>query len=345
MTDLIDRFCAEYGVYNSLTEDRIVNVAAQLRSLRDFAGVELVDLEAHQLRAYLTSRLESGRAATTVTKNLRQITPFYKWLWEQKLIDAERLMEFREIKPPRGGAYSGVPNPYKRKEIQRLWAELAERYPLGDSGQTQDLYARWLRGTTSWTKRVRLHHGRLQTEAIVALALYGGLRCGEIARLDLEEMHFDNSAVIAWSRKNQLAEWRPRPVPMWTPMRDAIQAWFEARAILLERQGLVHERPWVSLYSRYRGKPWGGQFDQLLDPIGDGHWSFHRLRHTAATEMLRSGMQLQEVQRILGHATMQQTLGYAQLVQGDILDAAERAEARYVGALRRRDEDDAMGHS
>jgi integrase len=65
------------------------------------------------------------------------------------------------------------------------------------------------------------------------------------------------------------------------------------------------------------------KFKLFAGGIGDG-WELHRMRHTAITEMLRAGYPLHEVQRIAGHARIQQTLAYAELLPDDLVKTAAR---------------------
>jgi integrase len=44
---------------------------------------------------------------------------------------------------------------------------------------------------------------------------------------------------------------------------------------------------------------------------GIEHVRFHDLRHTAASEMLRRGMMIRDVQYVLGHSTIRMTERYA----------------------------------
>ena len=59
----------------------------------------------------------------------------------------------------------------------------------------------------------------------------------------------------------------------------------------------------------------------------------HRLRHSYATEMLRSGMSLPVLMKLLGHRTIGMTLRYAQVTQADVhcayLETMEATRARY----------------
>lgn len=323
---VIDDFCADYHTYHSISPARRERQRAVLRRLVRHAGAA-EEIDAQAVRAYLTSRLESGSAPTTVRLELNAIRPFFRWCWQQQIIDAERWMQMGELRAPRAAGRDGVPRPYSRDELDRFWSELDETWPRAEGR----FVARFERGTSPW-RRVRVHGGRLQREAIATLAVYGGLRMGEIFRLKFEDMHPDNSVVIATSRKNERSEWTPRGVPMFSPMRTAIEEWFAFRALLTP----AHESPWLSMWAlagTERSDPLSWKrFQVLMSKLGTG-WEFHRFRHTAATEMLRAGMSLEQVSKILGHANLQQTLGYAQLVHRDLIAAAEKADARFELAV------------
>jgi integrase/recombinase XerC len=51
----------------------------------------------------------------------------------------------------------------------------------------------------------------------------------------------------------------------------------------------------------------------------------HRLRHSYATELLRAGVDLHVVQRLLGHTNLETTTRYLHLVDQDLRRASDRA--------------------
>jgi site-specific recombinase XerD len=340
MTDLVQEFCDYYHAYNDISPARRV---AQRRVLAEFvARVGGVDeLDADALRAYLATLItQNGMAATTVTQRLTMIRPFIDWLREQRKIDADRLLDLRAVKPPRGGSSNGQPRPYSRKEIQAMWARLEEVYPFatdvppGERVERGEWYlARWERGTSRYA-RAMPYFKRCQVEAVLHLALWAGLLREEIFRLELEDVDPGNQYLVVRSaRKNKEAEQTVRPVPMGNALRDALTRWFELR----EKLDPPHDRPWLSLHTdlhkskaiRFR------TFGALLLPVGV---EYHRLRHTFATESLRAGMPLEYLSKIMGHKRMQQTLRYAELVEVDVVRASERAAPLFDRAMTRRRE-------
>jgi len=170
-------------------------------------------------------------------------------------------------------------------------------------------------------------------EAIIHLALYGALRRDEIFNVDLEEMHHDNAYLVVRSaRKNPQGEPRVRAVPwMSESMRTAVESWLRLRELIAP----AHSAPWLSLHQGHYQKPMRHrQFEMLLRNVGRG-WEFHRMRHTAATEMLRHGMPLDKVSEILGHTRLEQTREYIKVLPDDVVRAAAKITADYDTALRR----------
>jgi site-specific recombinase XerD len=335
---LIDEFCDYYHAYHDISDHRRRMQRRVLAAVALHTPGELSTLTAGQLRAFLSARVAAGACPNTIRKELSAIRPFLTWLWETRRLTAEQLMELREVKAPRGASGATIPRPYKAKDLKRFWGELEYAYPwtrstwrgVKDPREIALLYVeRWQRGQSPWG-RVQPYAKRLQMEAIVALALYGGIRREEIFRLELEEMHPDNEyVVVRGAAKNQEAESRDRAVPWVDPMREAVAAWLAFRAQLAP----AHDRPWLSLHQQHRLKAMHfRQFGMLMRNIGRG-WEFHRMRHTFATYRLAAGIAIDKLQKIMGHKRIQQTLAYAEIQTGDVVEANERSAARFVQTL------------
>lgn len=57
----------------------------------------------------------------------------------------------------------------------------------------------------------------------------------------------------------------------------------------------------------------------------------HDLRHSAASFMINSGVDLYQVGRILGHADHQSTMRYSHLANDTLLAAVEKGAAKMIG--------------
>lgn len=319
---MIDRFVREYQEYHDLTPGRRREQVNVLRQLGEHAEKEPHECNPSDIRQFLTSELDRGLAPSTVRKKLKMLKPYYGWAWEAKLIDAESLMGIKRIEAPRKSNGDDLPRPYSRKELDRFRAQLDRRWPTVE----QKFWDRWRRGTSRF-KRVQPEVMRIQIEAIVALALHCGLRRAEIFAVSIDDIHYDNAYVVVRHGKGD----RFREVPHTATSREAVRRWLELRTELAPK----HDEPWLCLaWESVALQPmrWD-RFRKLLLTVGD--WQLHRFRHTCGTEWLRATKRLEIVSKLLGHARIQQTLGYAQIVRDDLHDAIAKAEREFeeqVGA-------------
>lgn len=332
MTDLVQEFCEHHFAYNDISASRRRQQPKAIRAFEASLDCELADAGGDDLLTYLATRIAAGLQPSTIAKELNMIRPFFAWAYGKGHVTGDQLMSLREVKPPRGASAS-APRPYPEKELRAFWRQFETAYPWARDGgldRAEFYLDRWQRGTSGWV-RVAPFARRLQAEAIIGLALHGGLRKNEIFRLQLEEMHHENDyLVVRGARKNREGREELRAVPWVVPMmRDNVRRWLEFRALLT----VPHDRPWLTLRPSQHAlnAMQDRAFGMILCEIGTG-WEFHRLRHTAATEMLRADYRVEEVRDILGHADIKMTMRYVKLVEGDLLRAATRNE----GALTRR---------
>lgn len=342
MSDLSDQYLREHYAYNQISVQRQAEQRRVIGVVEAHVKKPLEEMRAVDFRGYLQTRLSEGLAPTTVDRHRRMVTPFIKWLWDHSLLGAEEYIRYKDVKAPRG-AYDAEPRPYSPAERERMWEAIEERWPWQTTGsprtreRAEMFVTRWLNGQSQW-KRVRPMARRLQVEAVIAVCLYGGLRCHEAFGLELEEMHHENEyLVVSGARKNRQGATRRRLIPwMSREMRVAVKDWLWFRDITVAEFGVDHSRPWLALdHSEAAFRPMTFKvFSKMFD--GMGEVGFHRLRHTAATEMLRAGMKLQSVQKVLGHSSIEMTLRYAKIADSDILDAAIEVSPAFSRALRRR---------
>lgn len=336
MSDLIDEFCDWHFAYNDLSADRRTAIRRVLREFESsLDGRAMLEANAGDLERFLAVRLES-MAPATVKKIQYQVRPFFTWAHRRGLYNPDTYKLMTAVPSPRGSS-NGRPRPYTEIEMARLWKLLDSRFRTLDPEGPKYL-DRWLQGRSPWRK-VYHHAERLQLEAIISLALYGGMRRDEIMfRLELDDIHPDHATLPARARKNREGVWVERAIPVIPAMRERLSAWWEFRTAMdtcLDKP-ITHPGPWLSLYGAYRGQELPeNSARKMLARLGDTaaapklRWEFHRLRHTAATEMLRAGYKLHIVRKIMGHSSIAMTLRYAELLDGDVVDEANRVGHRF----------------
>lgn len=130
------------------------------------------------------------------------------------------------------------------------------------------------------------------TRAAVWIATYTGMRRGEILKLRPADIGAHSLTVQAGNTKTE----RVRVVPIIAPLRP----WLESVPIGTNFEGLKTS------------------FRRARDRVGLPHVTFHDLRRTCATLMIRSGVDLYVVSKLLGHSSVavtQQRYGHLQIEQ------------------------------
>jgi site-specific recombinase XerD len=322
--NLIEDFEREYQRYHGISAERAGQQRRLLAELEStLNGRTLIEVTADDFQMFLGDLLDLGLHVNTVRKKANMLRPFFSWAYAKGLIDADRYMRLKGVKDPRGATANSTPNPYKRKELARFWEELEEALPLlPEKGRGSQLLRRWLQGKTRWSK-IRRHAMRLQVDAVVALALHCGLRRSEIFQLKPDDLHYDNAYIVVNGKGGKIRE-----VPFTEVARTAVQRWLDFRALMRPSC----EETWLSCYypQSYNNPISFKRFKVLLQKeVGPG-WRLHRFRHTFATERLRTGTPLEIVSVALGHATLEQTRAYAEIVRSDIARELAKTEGAFA---------------
>lgn len=331
-TETIERFGAQHYVLNQISAIRRGRTTRTLVAFEQWLGRDIETATPQDIKAWMTEQVAAGSHVNTVRFRLNMLLPFFRWAWHDGgLIDADTWLRIREIKPPRGATAQGTPRPYKRTEIECFWKELDTHFAR--LSRVDYYLKRFGRGTTPWL-RVASHFRYYQAAAIFSLALYEGLRRHEIFCLSLEEIHPDNAYLVVHGKRTDHRE-RVRQVPYCEPAREAVADWLRLRKMLKPR----HKSPWLAL-DRAQGmkvnRPMAEEpFNGLGKKIGRGY-ELHRFRHTFATERLRAGLPVDRLQKILGHARIQTTLGYTELLGDDLAKHMAASDAAFMAGVGRR---------
>jgi len=159
--------------------------------------------------------------------------------------------------------------------------------------------------------------------AIVALMVLNGLRSREVLGLTLEDLIFSEAQAHVRGKGGRA---RRAPLPPET--------------IRLLQSYLKTERPWtneprvfVCLKGRARGRamtPAGlrSLFRHHRKTTDVRKANPHRFRHTFGSDMVREGVSLPALMRLMGHAHIQTTLLYIQLTPQDVFAEYARAVER-----------------
>lgn len=157
---------------------------------------------------------------------------------------------------------------------------------------------------------------------IVQTGLLTGFRPRELTSLRPEDVDFEQNLITVAACYAKNGESRTLPI---VP---------QLRAILTEALSVHGDAPTV--FVTKSGKPWGPTaygvcFLAATKRAGVEPCGPHKLRHTFASRLTMSGVDLRTVQELMGHKDIKQTLRYAHLSPQHKRSAMETLESRFSG--------------
>lgn len=288
---------------------------------------ELIPIYKQSLQAFTEWLGILGYAETTQHGIPERLAECLNWLTEKGIhsihqIDQHHIETFlkrQETRPNkrRGGGLSAS---YLNKYVQalKLWNSFLAQTNTAHLELTLDYYEANSELPTVLTESEikQLYNACTEDEyglrdrAMLGLYYGCGLRRSEGVAVDVPDVQFSRGLLYVRAGKGN----KERYVPLAGQVAEDLR-WYliEARPKLLKS----HKSP--SLLISYRsGRPQGqsvalrlaGLVEKagIAKPIG-----LHSLRHSIATHLLRNGMPLPEIQRFLGHSSLESTQIYTHL--------------------------------
>jgi site-specific recombinase XerD len=166
----------------------------------------------------------------------------------------------------------------------------------------------------------------LRDFALVGLLLLDGLRSAEVLSLQLEDFQMATAQIRVLGKGN-----KQRLLPLPQELVDALVTYLR-----LERPRTPSSSLFVSLKGPRRGRPMTSaglrslfRHHRLCSEIPAANP--HRFRHTFGADMVRAGISLPALQRLMGHAQIRTTMLYVQLAPQDVWSEYARAIEKRKG--------------
>ncbi len=247
------------------------------------------DVDAAAVRAWVADMHGRGLSAATIGRRLSAARSFFRWLGLHDLAEANPAAEVSNPKKP-----DRLPD---RLDVDEVAAVLEAPDPGSPAG--------------------------LRDRALLELLYAAGLRVSELVGLDLDDVAFADRTlrVLGKGRKERI-------VPFGGKAAAALKAWVAAAGPLRAR---TDEE---ALFLNLRG---GRLTDRSVRRVLDAAVSRaallrgvhpHVLRHSFATHLLESGMDLRAIQELLGHARLSTTQRYTAVALDRILEVYDKTHPR-----------------
>ena len=170
-----------------------------------------------------------------------------------------------------------------------------------------------------WVRSYRYYYKfeRIRAVAIFAIFLGTGIRKSELMNLKICDVDIEQCSLHVRSGKGK----KDRIIPFHSSLAVVLSRY------LKERDKLKRQCPNLIVSLRHDCPMGKKAFKTLFDKIrkSSGIYVYpHLLRHTFATIMLQRGLDVREVQELLGHATINSTVVYLSVVVGHLREQVKQ---------------------
>lgn len=268
---LVQEYVAERVRKGQLAESSVGVIEPMLLQWTRHAGPDPMAWTVEQLEHWVyDQRIRPAYAKSRLTK----LRPFLRWLDRRELVDRRFAREADDMESPRVPA--GAPRDFADDEVAALMRQLPDARAV----------------------------------LIVILMLQMGLRCGDVARIRIEDIDVRRRLlhVRAKNGRGMHTHWEPITEEAW----DLLMSWVRSTRRSAGPLICSYQRPGHAL----RPSSIGDLVAEWIAAAGLKHFPYdgrtpHALRHTMAQGMLDRGADLREVQYALGHDTIRSTEYYA----------------------------------
>lgn len=250
--------------------------------------------------------LEDGRRFIVHTQgtNLSPASVFHIW---------KALRSFYKWAVPELGVNNVMANlhqpPYQHKEIS----------PLSNGEIDKLLSAAVVVGTANGSVSYEYRHPQAdRNRLVILLMLDTGVRVGELARLNVDDVNMDTCEIAVRPYRSSL---KSRPRSVYFGKRTQKELW----KYLLNREGVKNDPLLLSTYERRMSADAIKHLVRRISLRAGVPAHPHSFRHTFAIEYLRNNGDIFTLQRLLGHSSLEMVRYYLALANSDMEAAHRRA--------------------
>jgi integrase/recombinase XerD len=294
MNDWIDRFAEYLVVERGLAANTLESYRRDLTAFSQFLAkhyrLSVLDSRPQHVAAYLTYLRQSGKATSTISRNVASLRSFFHFLVREDAIETDPTMHLDTPK-----VQKKLPRVLTVDEVERLLQAPDPTTPAG-----------------------------ARDKAMLELLYATGIRVSELVSLQLKDVNLSAGFIRCFGKGG-----KERIIPVGQVAQRAVSHYLktararlikgsDCQALFVNHMGFQMSRQgfWKILkkYSR------AAQISTHITP--------HTLRHSFATHLLERGADLRAVQEMLGHADISTTQIYTHVTKARLRDAYLAAHPR-----------------
>ena len=289
LDDAVKAWQRHLDARQGFSQATVRSYGADLGTLAQFLEKEngtpptLSDVTARSLRAWLASRVEHGRARSTITRGAAAVRAFTRWAVQMGHMDDDPAGALQTAGTP-----SRLPAVMDSEQVDALLTHAQQRVQVATDLEQRTWAVR------DWT---------------MLEILYGSaLRIGELCSLNVASVQAQDRLLRVFGKGG-----KERMVPYGRPADRALTHWLELRERLTADGCVAADQ--TALFVGKRGgrinpRVARAAVSTLAREVDLPAVAPHGLRHSAATHLLEGGADLRHVQEYLGHASLQTTQRY-----------------------------------
>jgi integrase len=255
-------------------------------------GAPTLAAKAYQLDAWVLWNRKRGLSAITTNSYWRALRPFFNHLEKT----------------------DGFANPYRDAKAPPF------QLPLPKALKAADLL-RILDAARSYPWRTTFQRER--AVALFGTMIYGGLRRAEVLKLHFADLRLDEGTFLIRRGKGR-AGGKDRTGYICPELRAILQSYLRER----QRSGITCPEVFSSKGNRGLSLEQLKRIHLLVRRASGIDFTIHSLRHSFVTMLLRSGVPINVVQTLAGHASITTTAGYMRVWDEDLRTQIQKMRLR-----------------
>jgi len=277
------------------------------------------ELKVADFYAWCSIRLEQGRKATTVNKNIVALKAALRWGVKHGYIDSNPLEKLELLKEYDSATKVRYLSSEERKSLFAALSAREETIRAGRDSHNEWLKERGERILPNLKESAFIDH----LKPMVIVSLNTGIRRGSLFQLLWSDINFQESNLTIRSTSEKTG--KLVHIPMSPTLKKTLQAWKDQTNG--NGDNLVFPSPVTGNVMNNCKKAWASVLKAA--DIRDFRW--HDMRHDFASQLVMRGVDLNIVRELLGHSDLKMTLRYAHLAPENKMRAVELLDNEMEG--------------